>query len=317
MRAVRSDGDGGVAVVDVEPHAPHYATDPVRVRVSSASICGSDLHLLPWNLQATLGHEFAGVLDDGTPVAVQPNAPCGVCEYCTAGRDHLCQASADRVLGIFADGGLADEVIVDRADLLPLPTGLGAYLGALVEPCAVALHAVHLSGLHGDAPPERILVIGGGSIGLAAVAMARAHGVDVDLMARHPAQHAAGERLGARFTLADAYDVVFDCAGSQSSLDESIERVRPGGTVVVPATWFDPVQFGVALAMKEAHLVPSYTYAHHHGVREFEEAADVLAANPDIADAIVTHRFSLDDAPEAFRVAADRAGGTIKVLILP
>jgi threonine dehydrogenase-like Zn-dependent dehydrogenase len=147
--------------------------------------------------------------------------------------------------------------------------------------------------------------------------MARAHGVDVDLMARHPAQHAAGERLGARFTLADAYDVVFDCAGSQSSLDESIERVRPGGTVVVPATWFDPVQFGVALAMKEAHLVPSYTYAHHHGVREFEEAADVLAANPDIADAIVTHRFSLDDAPEAFRVAADRAGGTIKVLILP
>jgi threonine dehydrogenase-like Zn-dependent dehydrogenase len=186
-----------------------------------------------------------------------------------------------------------------------------------VEPCAVALHAVHLSGLHGDAPPERILVIGGGSIGLAAVAMARAHGVDVDLMARHPAQHAAGERLGARFTLADAYDVVFDCAGSQSSLDESIERVRPGGTVVVPATWFDPVQFGVALAMKEAHLVPSYLYAHHHGMREFQEAAEELAANSDIADAIVTHRFSLDDAPEAFRVAADRAGGTIKVLILP
>jgi threonine dehydrogenase-like Zn-dependent dehydrogenase len=69
--------------------------------------------------------------------------------------------------------------------------------------------------------------------------------------------------------------------------------------------------------MKEAHLVPSFLYAHHHGVREFEEAANVLAANPDIADTIVTHRFSLDDTPEAFRVAADRASGTIKVVIQP
>jgi len=317
VRAVRSDGEGGVAVVDVEAHPPHYATDPVRVRMTSASICGSDLHLLPWNLQATLGHEFAGVLDDGTAVAVQPNAPCGVCEYCTTGRDHLCQASADRVLGIFADGGLADDVIVDRSDLLPLPPGLGADVGALVEPCAVALHAVHLSGIHGDAPPERTLGIGAGSIGLAVVAMARAHGAAIDLMARHPAQQAAGERLGAGFALADSYDVVIDSAGSQSSLDEAIQRVRPGGTVVVPATWFDPVQLGVALAMKEAHLVPSYLYAHHHGVREFQEAAELLAENSDIADAIVTHRFGLDDAPEAFRVAADRAGGTIKVVIQP
>jgi len=317
VRAVRSDGQGGVAVVDVEAHPPHYATDPVHVRVTSASICGSDLHLLGWNLPSTLGHEFAGVLDDGTAVAVQPNAPCGVCEYCTTGRDHLCQASTDRVLGIFADGGLADEVIVDRTDLLPLPAGLDAGVGALVEPCAVALHSVHLSGLHGDAPPERVLVIGAGSIGLAVVAMARAHGADVDLMARHPAQHAAGERLGARFALADAYDVVIDSAGSQSSIDAAIERVRPGGTVIVPATWFDPVQLGVELAMKEAHLVPSFLYAHHHGVREFEEAAEVLAANPDISQALVTHRFGLDDAPEAFRVAADRAGGTIKVVIEP
>src|SRR5262249_31785238 len=161
------------------------------------------------------------------------------------GRDHLCQASADRVLGIFADGGLADDVIVDRSDLLPLPPGLGADVGALVEPCAVALHAVHLSGIHGDAPPDRILGIGAGSIGLAGVARARAPGAAIDWRAGHPAQQAAGERLGAGFVLADSYDVVIDSAGSQSSLDEAIERVRPGGTVVVPATWFDPVQLGV------------------------------------------------------------------------
>jgi len=74
-----------VAVVDVDVTAPAHATDPVRVRVRSCGICASDLHLAAWNLPVTLGHEFAGVLDDGTPVAVQPNAWCGTCDRCRAG----------------------------------------------------------------------------------------------------------------------------------------------------------------------------------------------------------------------------------------
>ena len=314
---MRTNGEGGVAVIDVEPTAPEYATDPVRVRVRSAGICGSDLKMLGWNLPVTLGHEFAGLLDDGTPVCVQPNAPCGECERCRSGREHLCAASNDRVLGIFSDGGLADEVIVDRADTIPLPTRVDAAIGALVEPTAVAVHAAHQAGLHGDAPPEQILAIGAGSIGLALVTIARHHGAAVDLIARHPAQREAGERLGAGFSLADEYDVVVDSAGCQSSLDEAIGRLRPGGTIVVPGTWFDPVQVGTALLMKEAHVVPSYTYGHHHGEREFEEAAEVLAAHPELADAIVTHRFPLADAPEAFRTAADHAAGAIKVVIEP
>jgi 2-desacetyl-2-hydroxyethyl bacteriochlorophyllide A dehydrogenase len=317
VRAVRNDGEGGVTVVEVEARTPAYATDPVRVRMTSASICGSDLKMLSWQLPVTLGHEFAGALDDGTPVAVQPNAPCGECELCRSGRDHLCRASADRVLGIFSDGGLADDVIVDRRDLVPLPAEVGADVGALVEPVAVALHAAHGAGLHDDAPPERVLVIGAGSIGLGVVTIARHHGSDVDLVARHAAQIEAGERLGAGFALADEYDVVLDCAGTQSSLDTAIERLRPGGTIVVPGTWFDPVHVDTALMMKEVRLVPSYVYGHHHGVREFDEAAEILAAHPEFADTVVTHRFGLDDTPEAFRVASDRAAGAIKVVIQP
>jgi threonine dehydrogenase-like Zn-dependent dehydrogenase len=250
VRAVRSDGNGGVAVVDAEPCAPAYATDPVTVRVTSASICGSDLKLLSWALPVTLGHEVAGRLDDGTHVAVQPNAPCGVCAECRAGRDHLCPESPGRVLGVANDGGLADEVVVDRADVVPLPDGVGADVGALVEPTAVALHAAHLAGLHGDTPPARVLVIGAGSIGLTLVTVARAHGARVDLVARHPAQREAGERLGAGSASADRYDVVLDCAGSQSSFDASIDQVAPGGTVVVPGTWFDPVAVGTAMLMR-------------------------------------------------------------------
>jgi threonine dehydrogenase-like Zn-dependent dehydrogenase len=317
MRAVRSDGDGGVTLVDAELRAPAYATEPVKVRVASASICGSDLKMLSWPLPVTLGHEFAGWLDDGTLVAVQPNAPCGECVPCRTGREHLCPESPGRVLGVSNDGGLADDVIVDRADVIPLPSGIAPDVGALVEPTAVALHAAHLAGLHDDPPLERVLVIGAGSIGLTLVTVARAHGARVDLVARHPAQRSAGEALGAGFALADGYDVVLDCAGSQSSLDEAIGRVAPGGTVVVPGTWFDPVQVGTTMLMKEVRVVPSYTYGHHHGVREFEEAAELLAAHPELPAAIVTHRFRLDDAPAAFRTAADRSAGAIKVVIEP
>jgi 2-desacetyl-2-hydroxyethyl bacteriochlorophyllide A dehydrogenase len=317
VRSVRSDGDGGVVVVDAELRAPGYATDPVTVRVASASICGSDLKMLAWPLPVTLGHEFAGWLDDGALVAVQPNAPCGACAQCRAGREHLCPESPGRVLGVSNDGGLADQVIVDRGDVVALADGIAADVGALVEPAAVALHAAHVAGLHDDSPPERVLVIGAGSIGLTLVTVARAHGARVDLVARHPAQHEAGEQLGAGFALAETYDVVLDCAGSQSSLDEAIGRVAPGGTVVVPGTWFDPVQVGTTLLMKEVRVVPSYTYGHHHGVREFEEAADLLTAHPELPAAIVTHRFPLDDAPAAFRTAGDRSAGAIKVVIEP
>jgi 2-desacetyl-2-hydroxyethyl bacteriochlorophyllide A dehydrogenase len=316
VRAVRSTGDG-VALVDVEPEVPEYASDPVRIRVRSAGICASDLKMLPWKLPVTMGHEFAGVLDDGTLVAVQPNAPCGTCALCLSGRDHLCAANNSRVHGIFTDGGLADEVIVDRSCLVALPLEVGPDVGALVEPVAVALHAAHQAGLHDESPPDRILVIGGGSIGLALVTIARHHGADVDLVARHPAQREAGERLGARLSPADEYDVVVECAGTQSSLDDAISRVRPGGSIVIPSSWFDPVHVGTTLLMKEPHVRMSYTYGHHHGEREFDEAAAVLAAHPELADAMITHRFPLDDAPEAFRTAADRAAGTIKVVIHP
>jgi 2-desacetyl-2-hydroxyethyl bacteriochlorophyllide A dehydrogenase len=314
MRAVRASGDDGVAVVDVEPTVPAHATDPVRVRVRSCGICGSDLHLAAWNLPVTLGHEFAGVLDDGTAVAVQPNVWCGTCDRCRAGETQLCRTGLSRLHGVSVDGGLADEVIVDMSCLVPLPAGVGPEIGALVEPLAVAGHA--LRRVPGE-PGNRILVVGGGSIGLSLVAVARAAGIDVDLGARYDHQHAAGERLGAGRTIADEYDVVVDAAGSQASLDEAVARVRPGGTIVVASTYWEPVSFGTALLSKEAKVLPAAMYGHEHGVRDFEVAAGVLAAAPELGDVLVSHRFPLDDAAEAFRVSGDRASGAIKVVLSP
>jgi len=184
----------------------------------------------------------------------------------------------------------------------------------LVEPLAVAVHGLHVAPIEAG---QRVLVIGGGSIGLCAVAALRHAGVDPDLAARHPHQIDAGERLGATASPGLDYDVVIDAAGSQAAVDQAFGAVRPGGTVVAMATYWSPVQVGLAMSTKEAHLVPSTMYGHHHGVREFETGAAVLAATPELPDALITHRFGLDDAAEAFRVAGDRAAGAIKVQLSP
>ncbi len=244
------------------------------------------------------------------------------CDRCRAGETELCRVGADRLHGVSLDGGLADEVVVDRRCLVPLDPSVDPAIGALVEPLAVGTHAAGRVQVEAG---DRVLVIGGGSIGLATVAALGARGLDVDLVARHPHQRAGGELLGAALGAADEYGAVVDAAGTQSSLDDAISRVRPGGTVVVVATYWEPVTIGAALLTKEVRIVPSAMYGHpaHDGhahagsVSEFEAAAALLAARPEVVDALVHHRFGLDDAPEAFRVAGDRAAGAIKVLLEP
>jgi len=303
----------GIEVVAVDdPEAG--ADDTVVVEVRSASLCGSDLHLIGFGpLPVVLGHEFAGVLADGTPVAVDPTNPCGTCAQCTSGQRHLCRFGT--ILGVSLDGGMAERVRVRRGALVPLPAGLPPAHACLVEPTAVSVHGLHLAGITGG---ERTAVIGAGSIGLAAVAALADNGAEVHLEARHPAQRDAGERLGATGPAAGEYDVVFEAAGTQSAVDRAVELVRPGGLVMFLSTFWEGIAMpGFAVAMKEATLRWAFTQSHHSGGRDVDTAAALLARRPEIADALITHRFPLADAPEAFRVAADRAHGAIKVVLEP
>jgi 2-desacetyl-2-hydroxyethyl bacteriochlorophyllide A dehydrogenase len=307
--------DAGVVVVDVDEPGPlREGGDGVLVHVKSSSICGSDLHMLAYGPQPwILGHEFAGVLDDGTPVAVDPGNQCGACALCAGGLRHLCVDNP--ILGVGLDGGLAERVRVRPDALVPLPAGVPVEHACLVEPLAVAVHGLAVGGIVGG---ERIAVVGAGSIGLAAVAAAAASRCDVALEARHDAQRAAGEQLGASGPAQGEYDVVFEAAGSQSAVDRALDLVRAGGTVVFLSTLWDPVTIpGLPAMMKEATLRWAFTYAQHGGGRDLDTAAALLARRPEIADALITHRFPLDDAPDAFRLAADRAQGVIKVALEP
>jgi threonine dehydrogenase-like Zn-dependent dehydrogenase len=311
VRGVRVTTDG-VRVLEV----PEPAGDGPHVQVVSSGICGSDLHLVELGpLPATLGHEFAGRLDDGTTVAIDPSRPCGTCDQCRTGAPHRCRTGSSRALGIGADGGLADRVVVPDAALVALPPGLDVADACLVEPLAVAVHGMRLANV---TPATRVAVVGGGTIGLAGVAAAAGLGADTGLAARHPHQREAGERLGAAVVDAGEYDVVVEAAGTEAALAQAAELCRPGGMVLFLSTHWGPVPIpGFPALMKELAFRWSYTYGTHPGGRDVDDAAALLAGTPTISSTLVTHRFPLDEAPRAFEVAADRAAGAIKVVLEP
>lgn len=290
--------------------------DGVLLELAAASVCGTDMGLVAMDAEGfTLGHEFAGLLD-GTAYAVEPSVYCGACSECQQGHTQRC-VGEHRNLGVFSDGGLADRALVPRYGLVPLPTGLDILDACLVEPTAVALHGVRRAAIESG---ERVAVVGGGSIGLLTVAVARSLGHEIDLVARHPHQLEAGERLGAGRP-SGAYDVVIDAAGSASGLTQAAELARPGGRVVLLGVYYDQVPLpGVPMLVKELTCVAAMAYGREKGAggtREVEEAAMLLARNPELPATLVTHRFPLADATEAFRVAADRAAGAIKVVLVP
>lgn len=309
MRAVRS-APPSVNVVDVE--APSGPGEVVRIR--SAGICASDFTYIGYGFTMLLGHELAGETEDGTPVAIEALFGCGECEQCVQGHVNLC-VLGPTALGVTSDGGMAEYFAAPATALVPLPAGLAAADACIVEPASVAWHACRIAGA---GPDLRVAVIGGGAIGLLAAASAKRMGAaEVSIEVRHPHQRAVAERIGATET-SGHYDVVIEAAGSESALHRATEVVRPGGTMAVlgvfppDVTWPQHQCF-----MKEIRTVPSLGYCRHSGGRDFEDAAAMLAADPDLVDALITHRFPIEDAEEAFRVASDKSTGALRVVIEP
>lgn len=311
MKAVRGAGDG-VDVVDLdEPPGTGELLD-----MRATSICSSDLMYIDLGMTRILGHELAGVREDGTPVVVEALYGCMECEQCLRGRYNLCPTHAQRALGVTADGGMAEQFRAPPARLVPLPPGLDVADAPIVEPATVSWHALRLAGA---GPDTRVAVVGAGALGLLAAAGARRMGsADVAVEARHPHQREAAERLGARPETDGLYDVVIEAAGTTESLARAADLVAPRGTVAVVGVHLGTVELNwMPLFHREANVVPSLGYCRHEGGREMEDAAAMLAADPDIARTVITHRFPLEDAAEAFRVARDKSTRAIRVVLEP
>jgi len=309
VRAVRN-APSGVEVVEIdEPEG-----DGELVRVAGTGICASDLNYVRWGSTQIAGHEFAGLLPDGTAVAVEAIFGCGTCRMCEQGSYNMCERGPSG-LGMTDPGSMCEWFRAPRRALVPLPERLAVADASLVEPASVAWHSCHMGRID---PDSRVAVVGAGAIGILAAASAQTMGApEVAVEARHPHQHEARERIGATTPTAD-YDIVIETGGSESALHRAVELARPGGTVVhvgvydPDTTWPHHEAF-----LREVALRPSLGYCGHHGRREFAEAADMLASRPELAAMLITHRFPIEDAPEAYRTAQDKSKGVFRVVVEP
>ncbi len=257
MSALRLHAPGDLRLDEVPIPSP--GVGEVLVKVHRCGICGTDLHIAKGhfpapNLPLTLGHEFSGTvvaLGDGVSdvgvgarVVVDINIACGHCYFCTRGQKLFCPSVAQ--LGVHRAGGLAEYVTAPATNLHFLPSELSLDTAAYVEPLACAIHGQDRIGIRSG---DSVLVIGGGPMGLAHIALARMNGAARIIVSEPNAtRRALAERLGADFTidpsnqgLAEALkdltggvgpDVVIEAVGSIRTYESAIEVVRRGGKVL-------------------------------------------------------------------------------------
>jgi len=321
---------------EVRPR-PALAERMVLLRIRRAGICGSDLHYFEDGYCGSfvpsrpfvLGHELVGTVESvgpgvirpalGDRVVVNPARACGLCAQCRAGRANLCGNTV--MLGSASstpptDGAFAEFVSVRADQCHPLPAELSDGLAAMVEPFAVALHAVRRGG---PIAGRRVLVTGGGPIGLLVAITARAFGA-TPVVVSDPV---ASRRLGALNLAADAtldplspqagaqsrvlapdgFDCVFEASGSPAALRQAFGLARTGGTVVQIGT-MPPEDVAIPanqLMVREIQLVGSFRYAD-----VFDDAIRLIASGRVNLEPLITGVWPLERLAEAFQSALER-----------
>ncbi|MEU9183712.1 L-idonate 5-dehydrogenase [Streptomyces sp. NPDC048484] len=324
-----------VEQVDLRTPEPYEAA----VAVAYGGICGSDLHY--WRHGAVgqsilrapmvLGHEVVGTVvhaasdgtgpAEGTPVTVHPATHEDTDVRFPRHRPNL--SPAVRYLGSAArfphtEGAFAREIVLPAAMLRELPRGIDLRVAALAEPAAVAWHAVSRAG---DLRGKRVLVVGSGPIGALAVAVAaRAGAVEIVAVDLHAKPREIATAVGATRTLdagdAEAIaavdaDVVIESSGSHRGLASALRGATRGGTVVMVGllpNGDQPVPVAHAIT-RELRLVGSFRFND-----EIDDVITALADGSLAIDPVVTHSFPVEEALEAFAVAAD-ASVSGKVLL--
>ena len=241
MRAVVLDADGLPELVEL----PDPAGPGLLVRVLGCGLCGSDVEKIGHAPPGTvLGHEVAGVLENGARVTVMHRVPCGTCERCRAGHQSTC--GEFRELRI-APGGFAERLRASHC--VPLPDTIDELDGVWVEPLACVMRAAE------SVPEGRVLVVGAGAVGQLWIQVLRRRGHDVSVADLRDDRLAQAHLLGAHGDDSPVSSAVFTAHGG---INDALRRLEPGGTLVVFAAPDGDVPVSLdAIYRKELHVVGS------------------------------------------------------------
>lgn len=308
----------------VERATPVPRHDEVLVRVAAVGVCGSDVHYYrdgrigPFVVDSPLilGHEVSGTIVEvgsdvdrtriGSRVAIEPQRPCRVCAQCKAGRYNLCNQ-----MEFYAtppiDGAFCDYVTIQSDFAHQVPDNVSDEAAALLEPLSVGIAAIRRGGV---VPGSRVLIAGGGPIGVIAAQTARAFGAaEVIISDPQPTRREMALRFGATSTIdpastdtADlAVDTFIDACGIPAAIFRGIHAVRGAGIVVLVGTGFDEVSLPIPVIQnRELRVTGVFRYTDTWPLG----AHLVSSAQVDL-DSLVTHRFPLENVEQALNVDQD------------
>jgi L-gulonate 5-dehydrogenase len=330
-----------MVVVDVPEPGPAEA-GCVVVRPEAIGLCGSDFHYFHANLGSVpeselypriQGHEFSAIVEDvgagcppglaaGQRVAVWPVLACGTCQACRLGRGNACEHI--RLIGIHLDGALQEHLALPASQVFPV-AGSDARLAAFIEPMSIAVRTVVRGRVAAD---ERVVVLGAGPIGQAVAIAALDRGAQVLLVDRISARLERGRSSGADLALAepgadltaiarewcsgDLPEVVVEATGAAGPMRASLEAVAQTGRVLVVglSTGDVPLPIGT-LPFRELDVLGVSTCA----ADDFAEAVQLVARRRSAVEALISHEFSLEQAPEAIAFAIEHPDDAMKVLV--
>jgi L-iditol 2-dehydrogenase len=306
-------------------------------------VCGSDIHYFTngrigsqvVRFPFIIGHEAAGIVErtaknvtrvePGQMIAIDPAVSCGQCDQCRAGRENTCRKLLFLGAPKQLDGCMREYLVIPERCCYPIADTMTLEQAALAEPLSIALYTVEKS----HVPPKAaVAVLGCGPIGMAVLHALRAEEAgNVYVTDKVQDRLAMAGKLRPRWSGQPdrvnivreisaleplLLDVVYECSGDPAVIGQAVQLLKPGGRLVlVGIPDADEISFPIhELRRKEITVVNIRRQANCT-----RKAVDMLASRRIVLDALVTHRFRLEEAQEAFRLVADYRDGVMKAMI--
>ena len=318
-----------------EEENPKIINGESIVKVSASGICGSDMHAYHGKDDRRippliLGHEISGTIDKGKfagkNVILNPLITCGKCDYCTKGREHLCNKRI--ILGmnkpIVRQGGFAEYVSIPNQNIYELPKTLDIKEAPIAEPTAVALHAVELGEkeLFKSLKNSKALIIGGGAIGLLTGLILSKIKDCNEIVIVDPNEkrlrecskylHADTVKPDSKIIINDHFDIVFDTVGMEITRQQAIRVIKPGGAIIHIGLTQPSGSFNFRKAtLQEITFIGTYCYTN----KDFEKTLNILA-NKKIGSLNWIEYRKLKDGYGAFKQIHDGTCISPKIILL-
>jgi L-iditol 2-dehydrogenase len=330
----------GAGVIDFrEVEVPAIGNHDVLIRVHRIGVCGSDIHVYHgkhkyMTFPIVQGHEGAGTVEAlganvtglkvGDRVTILPVIYCGTCRCCRDGRYNACETV--KVIGVHSTGMASELYRIDASKVIKLPDDMDFDTGAMVEPTAVAVHAVRRNGSVENA---KVLVLGAGPIGNLVAQVAKNLGAALTMITDiNPMRLKIAEDCGIDFPVnpsqtdlkeavftnfgPDGADVIFDCAAVRATLDQATSIARKGTNIVIVGNFTEPVTIELGLMQRrEINFITVMLY----NPEDYVTAVDLLSTGKIQTAELITNYFSFDQYLNAYQFIDAHSREVMKVMI--